>query len=506
MTDLSGGNWPTFGDLRFWASATGISLRTTVAARPKPRLELFGLSSSGADRNDYQQADGSFQAQRTRSLGADASIPITPTINFVGTVNPDFSNVEVDQQTIAPQEFARQLAEYRPFFAQGSQFIEANPAGYTNLNAPANKVFYSPSVGPFDSGAKIEGAYGFQSLGVLTFRGFNQLTGDTFDDQAFGYRHSVPDQTFQYWADGVLAHHSIAGSDETYEAGARARNLRAGLELRVNEAFEHGSTGGGYSMNALGTVRKPNYQVVLQYADVSPNYHLLDGFTTISDVRGLSGYLNLDGSTPTLKSWALFFQGDRLVDRSGAAHQVDTNVFLNAVFKNGFAINGLGPSTSELRVNGTVVPFNLFSLPFGYGDGTPRPIDVSAAWGNFGGNWLHEYTAQTSRPLNSKYTLGLEYDGTYERSLTNGLLDSQWLRRLSLGFNVSSAANATLSLRSVSGRGGFSPQPGFNLAAALHVRMKDGDLYVNFGSPSALTTLDRTIIKYVLRIGGDAGT
>ena len=35
-------------------------------------------------------------------------------------------------------------------------------------------------------------------------------------------------------------------------------------------------------------------------------------------------------------------------------------------------------------------------------------------------------------------SLGLEYDGTYERAFSDGVLDSQWLRRISLGYNLSS--------------------------------------------------------------------
>ena len=522
MQDQAAGSWPSFGDLRFWPTASGIAIKTSAVTKPKPRLELYGLSSSGVNRNVYQQANGTFASQKTRSFGADLSYPLTQTIAFVGTANPDFSNVEIDQQTIAPQEFARQLNEYRPFFAQGAQYISPNPQGYTNFNAPKNQIFYSPAIGPFDRGAKIEGTYGLQSFGILSFRGFNQLSGDEFDDQAFGYKHAPADRTFQYWADGVLAHHSIEGNDTTYEAGASGRNLHNGFIWLIDSALERGSQVPqrvAHTSYGIAEVLKPNYEAVLQYADISPGYSPLDGFTTISDIRGFAGFLNLNGSTPGIKNWSTFLQGDRLLDRSGAVHQADSNVFFNATFKNGFSINGLGPSTSELRgyggnfftgypsyANGVNVPFNLMNIPIGYHDGTPAPIDVSANWGSFGGNWLHLYTAQTSRPLGSKYTLGLEYDGSYERSLLTGALDSQWLRRVSLGFNMGASSNFTLSLRSINGRGGFATQPGLNLAAAFHARTKDGDLYLNFGSPSAFTTLNRFIAKYVLRLGADAGT
>jgi hypothetical protein len=65
----------------------------------------------------------------------------------------------------------------------------------------------------------------------------------------------------------------------------------------------------------------------------------------------------------------------------------------------------------------------------------------------------------------------------------------------------------TFSLRSINGIGGFSPRQGTNIAAAFHKRFRGGDeLFVNFGTPADYTTLDRTIVKYVFHLGGDAGT
>ncbi len=521
MGDGGSGNWPNFYDLRYWPAVKGIAIARGAATKPRPRIELYALGSAGADRNVYQQGNGEFMSEKTRSLGADLTYPITSTINFVGTLNPDFSNVEVDQQTIAPQEFARQLSEYRPFFAQGAQYLNPNPSGYSNFNGPQNEVFYSPSVGPFDRGAKIEGTYRLQSFGLLSFRGFNEVTGDTFDDQAFGFRHSLQNETFQYWADGVLAHHSLAGDDATIEYGAKWRNLHNKLVYSINHDDERGSwlpSGIAHSTNAFIDEHQSNYELNLGYVDVSPNYGPLDGYTSNSDIRGIQGFVNFNGATRATKNWSIFVSGDRFKDRSGAVHEADFGASLQATFKNGFSIDGIGPSYSTLReyggnfytgypayVDGVDVPFNLFGVPIGYHDGTPAPIDASANWGNFGGNWQHLYTLSTSRPLGSRYTLGLEYDGSYQRNLRNGVLDSQWLRRVSFGYDIDARSNLTVSLRAINGTGGFA-EPGINFAIAYHERFRTGDIYVNYGSPSSIATLNRLIVKYVFRAGGDAGT
>lgn len=535
VEDAPAGIWPGFHDIRFWAGASGMAVRSTAASRPKPRLELYGLESAGAGREQFQQADGSFAREAVRPVGLDLSYPIASTINVVGTVNPDFSNVEIDQQTIAPQEFRRQLTEYRPFFAQGANYLNPSPSNFTNYIAPQNATFYSPSIGPFDAGAKLEGTLGFQSFGAMTFRGYDRTIGESFDDTVFGYKHALPDERFQYWGQGVLAHHSLRGNDDTVEVGAKGRNLNTRFVWSFDTALERGTwvpQGVAHSTSTYVGVHRENYVTLVGFADLSPNYNPIDGYTIDSDIRGPFGFVNLVGSTASMKNWGLFLGGDRLRDRSNAVHQADAVALVNATFKNKFSINGAGPTISMLRGydvpsgpnctgpsagtnffsgfpcyrNGRTLPFNLMSLPVGYGDGTPTPVDVSANWGRFGTSELHLYTASTSRPLGSRATLGLEYDGTYERDRVTGALESQWLRRISLGVNTGSDSNLSISLRGINGVGGFAPQQGLNLAGAFHMRLRNGDLYVNFGTPAAGATLDRTIVKYVVRAGGDAGT
>jgi hypothetical protein len=61
-------------------------------------------------------------------------------------------------------------------------------------------------------------------------------------------------------------------------------------------------------------------------------------------------------------------------------------------------------------------------------------------------------------------------------------------------------------LRAINGTGGFSV-PGVNLAASFHRRFgNDSELFVNYGTPAASQTLQRVIVKYVLRLGSAAGT
>jgi hypothetical protein len=267
--------------------------------------------------------------------------------------------------------------------------------------------------------------------------------------------------------------------------------------------------------------------------DISPNYNPIDGYTANSDIRGPQAYAQITGASSAIKNYGIFVTGDRFLDDSGAVHQADAQVFVNATFANGFSLNGIGQAVGELRSygipsgpgcsgpiaytssfsgapcyrDGFTQPFDLTQIPIGYRDGTPTPIDASYSWGPFGDNYIHLFTISTSRPIGRRLSLGLEYDGTLQQAFSNGSIDSQWLRRVSLSYGISSESTFTLELRDINGLGGFATQVGNNLAVAFHQRLRSGDeLYVNYGSPAAGATLNRLIVKYVFHAGADEGT
>jgi hypothetical protein len=101
-----------------------------------------------------------------------------------------------------------------------------------------------------------------------------------------------------------------------------------------------------------------------------------------------------------------------------------------------------------------------------------------------------------------KASLEFDYAGTLERPIVNAPLNSQWLRRLTVGFPLGPEGNASLGYRVISGTGGFAT-PGKNVAVALRKRFHGGnELFVDYGTPAASTTLNRLIVKYLVRVGG----
>ena len=524
MNDGGGGTagFPQAGDARFWPKLTDLKI-AGAPARGRPRAEIYALGSAGEDRRRFQQADGNFVQTGGRHMGADIVVPITGTTAFVAAIAPDYSNVEVDQQTIAPQEFRRALTEYRPFFTQGANFF--NPVSLTGINAPANVIFYSPAIGPFNRGLKLEGTQGFQSFGAL------EAQGAGFDDVVFGYKHAVPNRSFAWSLDGVMTHHLAgndtidqrAGNDSTWQVQAGGRDDKTGFVYAFDYAHEHGSFVQdrlAYKSEDFVDVHQHNYEIYTGYRTIGPQYAPVLGFTQNGDIRGPQAFFDLNGTLAPngwIKRADLFITADRYTDGSGAVHQADSNINVDLQFKNGLHLSG-GPYSSFLRTydsglvgypfytGGVTRSYASHSANVGWKEGTPAPINASYSWGPFGDMFLQQVTLSSSRAIGTRWSVGGEIDGTRERPAFGGASNGQWLRRLTVSENLGPGTSFSVSLRGISGTGGFA-QPGVNLAGSFHHRFKnDSELFFNYGTPAAPTTLQRVVLKYVLRTGGGAGT
>ena len=96
----------------------------------------------------------------TSRVGADLSIPITPTASFYSTFHPDYSNVELDQQSISPTVYQRYYNEVRPFFTQAANF-------YNQFNCdacPDVQALYTPAIPTPREGYAVEGKAGADRL------------------------------------------------------------------------------------------------------------------------------------------------------------------------------------------------------------------------------------------------------------------------------------------------------------------------------------------------------
>ncbi len=483
-----------------WPSVTDIPIDLTIA-RSHPNAEVYGLADFGHDRNAFEGPAGAFVSQSPRMLGVDAKIPITNLLNFVGTVNPDFSNVESDQQLTTPQEFRRQYTEYRPFFTEGANFL------------PSSDVLYTPNIGIFNEGEKVEGEVAGASIGVLN------VTGDRTDTTAFQVRDMRDNGQLSVTAAGAF--NSIPGAaDQTLKASVSYLNQYSKIGANADYAIDRGTyvdSGRDADSWDVGTsVTRPNYAVSASYSDEGPQYAPINGYVAQNDVHGfsLSGSLSsTESPTSPIRTASLSAEGDRYFDDSGAVRLADDYLYGQLLFRNTLQLSA-ATTDSQLRsyavaypnyVGGRTDPYDSNFISVGVLQNTPRAAYVSLTWGHFADYYLQQTLGSASSPITKRISVTLDFQQSLERFDDDAPSNGQILKRLSLFDSISPNDSATLSYRIVSGSGG-SAVPGSNLAIGYSKRTPHGNqLIVEIGSPAAPVSQERFIIKYVQLIGGGVG-
>ena len=94
-------------------------------------------------------------------LGGDAKVAVTSTLNLDLTINPDFSQVEVDQQVTNLTTFNVRFPERRLFFLENSDL-------FASFGIPPMRPFFSRRIGLDEDGNTIPIAYGARLSGNLT--------------------------------------------------------------------------------------------------------------------------------------------------------------------------------------------------------------------------------------------------------------------------------------------------------------------------------------------------
>jgi len=107
-------------------------------APPEPKVNISVIPAivGGASKN-YEEGG---EYEPTSNLGFDAKVGVTSSLNLDITVNPDFSQVEVDQQVVNLQRFELFFPERRQFFLENSDLFDQS--GF-----PPSRPFFSRRIG-----------------------------------------------------------------------------------------------------------------------------------------------------------------------------------------------------------------------------------------------------------------------------------------------------------------------------------------------------------------------
>ncbi len=481
-------------DVSYAAELLGMAV-AAQSTRTKPRLQLYSLGEIAG-----KAAGGS-----TSRAGADFAVPITRTASFFGTLHPDYSNVELDQQTIAPTVFPRAFQEVRPFFTQGS--------GFYNLLSCHGCVdypqLYTPAIPTPREGYAVEGVQG-----QFTFAGFDAIATDRTDTaQSLEWRS--PDRRYAVVAQRQSADlpgiHDLAGYYQ-----ARVSNVH-NFDAYVTEGGENGTNitaPGGGAYREYGTeLFTPKSAIRIAYHDVGSQYGPVDSYVAFNDVKGLtvSGYREFDfGPKSLIQNVSLSQDLERFTSHTGVR---DYTVDLSSLTLNGQHQLSLSISSggNYVRQNGQPGGFaNQNGATLSYKGNTSTPSIISYNVGRFGLGYLRSWSRLGTLQIGRRGSLSFEADNTLD-ALDNGGTLTQWLERANVAYQFGPDASFAVGARRIIGAAptfftSSEHVDAANLSFAYYKRFGSSELYAVYGDPNQLATQHAFIIKFIQYLGAQKGT
>jgi hypothetical protein len=362
---------------------TGELLWGDPPAKTKRNLAIIPYARTSAAK-DYETGDPvayDFQA------GLDAKIPVTSSLNLDVTLNPDFSQVEVDEQVINLTLFDIRLPEKRIFFLENSDILE-------DFGIPPMRPFFSRRIGLDEDGNPIPILFGARLSGNvnkdLRIGLMNLQTRETEDFLSQNY-------TVFSFHQQVLARSVVKGY---FHNRAAIGNENPDYNRNMGLDFQYRSEDGRFqAFGGLGKSFSPGLK--------SKDYFYTSGIGY--DNRNISVYSNLSGLGRNYKADMGYIRGQEYYDairdttirigmnhlfsrfsytlysessdkiishKFNARHIFDFDTAfsnLNTEIEGGYALNFASTSSLNLSVNHTIVDL-LF--PFTFIDEEPLPAGI----------------------------------------------------------------------------------------------------------------------------------
>jgi hypothetical protein len=480
-------------------------------ARPKPRAAVYALGEAAS-----KTIGGS-----TSRVGADLSVPITPTASFYSTFHPDYSNVELDQQSIAPTVYQRYYNEVRPFFTQAASFYNQ-----FNCNACQNiQALYTPAIPTPAEGYAVEG-----KQGPLGFASFDSI-GDNRNDLASAVDYTSPNTM---WNSSIqrVAVNMPGFIDTATEAGVNYFDLKhlsaylnygndSGTNVLVPDQGQYYEFGGGWANQTFGffgAARK-----------VGEYYDPADGFISHPGIAGYALYAakiwDFD-STDKLASVGVSGFLDRYQGPTQGQAQSDNSILVDILTRSALDLQ-LFTGSNYWRFGDVLTPITQnggfqFTYDSGLQTNNPgqfpyhgpssTPTTISYNTGRYGNGRLDTWFRATTIRVGNHGALTLALDDTAQWLPAPGPSNVQWFESLSYAYQINRNSSFAIGVRRVIGDppipngGGDCIGACSNISVAYHLRLRNSEVYLAYGNPNALTTVPQTIFKIIFYAGAAKGT
>lgn len=230
---------------------------------PRDRsLKLLPYVYTGVEDNGDFIADG----------GLDFKTSLTDRIEFVGTVNPDFRNIESQILSLDFSFFERLAGESRPFFLEGQEYFKT---GHDH------RLFASQRIREFDTGVKAYGNLTDKTVfGALTTADFGERVSSVFS------MSHKPNAGTEYQG-GIVAHQETDRNNTG--ATFRASVNKNGIEYYGGTQFTSDEIRGeGFRSNLGVFTERGGGEQWFELVEVTPDFFPRIGFSPEQDMRGFN--------------------------------------------------------------------------------------------------------------------------------------------------------------------------------------------------------------------------
>lgn len=235
----------------------------------------------------YEDAENDQPAEMGFAAGGDAKIALTSSLNLDLTLNPDFSQVEVDRQVTNLTRFSIFLPERRTFFLENSDI-------FSGFGIPPVRPFFSRRIGLDEGGNQVPILYGARLTGNVTSSTrvglLNVQTLETDDQLAQNYTAASFNQR-------VLGRSTIKGmfinrqsmDEGSFVSGDYGRNASLEFNYQSVDGAWQGWSGYHHSFTPLtdnnnqfwnigGSYSGKVFSTTLDFVTVGKNYYADVGF------------------------------------------------------------------------------------------------------------------------------------------------------------------------------------------------------------------------------------
>lgn len=249
---------------------TGALQWDAAPRRVKGNYNIIPYATTSFSKNYEDQEDWKAKP----NLGLDAKIGIGSGLNLDVTANPDFSQVEIDEQVVNLTRFDIQLPEKRTFFLENGDL-------FANFGIPPIRPFFSRTIGLDNNGAPLPILGGARLTGNLNadtrIGAMTMLTGKQGESPARGYTAIAANYR-------VFGRSSVSGyflDREEFSADGEIQKTQfsrnAGLELSYTSLDGKWSGWGSHHRSF-----KPNISTENWWGNVGFQYKVR-GFSWLSD-------------------------------------------------------------------------------------------------------------------------------------------------------------------------------------------------------------------------------